>query len=85
MSPRSDHVTSDAMNPSPNAAPVELRSVELLQGGERLVIGFVDPDGCAIRLELPVWGAHQLVRALLRLRVAPLGVVPDAGVQGRAG
>jgi len=49
---------------------VELRAVEFAPEVERFALVFAEADGATHRMELPIWAAHQLARALPRLGVA---------------
>jgi hypothetical protein len=51
-------------------APVELRSVEVLPGRDAFVVGLAGPNEEELRLEMPAWTVHQLMRLLPRLDAA---------------
>jgi hypothetical protein len=51
-------------------APVELRSVEVLPGRDAFVVGLAGPNDEELRLEMPAWTVHQLMRLLPRLDAA---------------
>jgi len=48
---------------------VELRAVEFAPEVERFALVFAEADGATHRMEMPIWAAHQLARALPRLGV----------------
>ena len=48
---------------------VELRAVEFAPEVERFALVFTDTDGATHRMEMPIWAAHQLARALPRVGV----------------
>jgi len=53
-----------------DARRVELATVEVQPSGEAFVLGFADADRALLRVELPRWAVHQLMRVLPRLDAA---------------
>lgn len=49
---------------------VQLASVEALPGGDAFVLGLLTENQDLLRVELPCWTVHQLMRVLPRLDAA---------------
>ena len=63
---------------------VELRAVEFAPEVERFALVFAEADGATHRMEMPIWAAHQLARALPRLGV-PIELADERALGARQG